>query len=75
MEEPSISMQVTYGSIGVVARVDTPYSPDVFDTCVNKCVSAVLRLLDSNQGEPSEVAGDGYENFVAYMEAKLQDDD
>lgn len=76
MSDQAISLQVSCAHAGITARVDgTPYSPDVFDDLVNRCVNATLSLLRDDQDAPSEVAGSEHENFVAFMEAKLQDDD
>lgn len=77
MEERAISLQVVCGSVGVTARLDgTPYSPDVFDDLVRKCVNGLRDALASAGLEaPSGAAEGQYEEFVTFMEARMQDDD
>lgn len=77
MSDNAISLQVVYGSVGVTARLDgTPYSPDVFDDLVRKCVNGVRDALSGADFDaPPGDAGDGYQGFVTFMEARMQDDD
>jgi len=75
VSDNAITLQVVYGSVGVTARLDgTPYSPDVFDDLVRKCVNGVRDAL--NGADPTGDSDDGgYERFVTFMEARMQDDD
>lgn len=77
MEDNAISLQVVYGSVGVTARIDgTPYSPDVFDDLVRRCVNGVLDVINSTDSDsPGGETEHGYKGFVTFMEARMQDDD
>lgn len=77
MTDASISLQVVCGSVGIAARLDgTPYSPDVIDDLIRRCVNGVGDVLDrSGCDVPLGEPGDGYETFVKFMESRMQDDD
>lgn len=77
MSDSAITIQVVYGSVGVTARLDgTSYSPDVFDDVIRKCVNGVCDAVNSaDPGAPPGDARDGYETFVTFMEARMQDED
>jgi hypothetical protein len=75
--DASISLQVVYGSVGVAVRLEgTPYSPDVFDDLIRRCVNGVSDVLDRSGSDiPLGEPGDGYETFVKFMESRMKDDD
>lgn len=76
MDDPSITVQFVYGSVGVTAQIEgVRYSPDVFNDILTQGVRALQQVMPDSGEAPTQDAWRAQMNMNDLLEALSDDDD
>lgn len=76
MDDPSITVQFVYGSVGVTAQLDgVRYSPDVFNDILVQGIRALKQVMPESGEPPTQDAWQAHTHMNDLLEALSDDDD